>query len=142
MKQNLGVQLSSAVCSLLTAAHIVTFLFLRVENGECPTYVPIDDFDADRYTGLWYELQRDYNFVQSKGECTTAEYLRYAPGGFTVENIQYVNNGKKDALGYIQASKLFPGKIAVSFTGYYGLYNEYRIIDTDYTSYAIVDCCG
>ena len=91
-------------------------------------------------TDVWYELQRDVNFAPSTGECVTAEYLARAEGGVTVENNEFVNNADRNFIqGYALASGFLPGMINVFFGGGFGA--DYRVIDTDYTSYAIIYSC-
>ena len=57
----------------------------------------------------------------------------------TVENNEYVNGGRNFITGYALASRFLPGLINVYFFGGFGA--DYRVIDTDYTSYAIIYSC-
>lgn len=49
-------------CSGFTAAVSLAHLYGRAVSGVCPVYEPLDSYDVESYTGIWYELQRDKQF--------------------------------------------------------------------------------
>nr|XP_054768139.1 apolipoprotein D-like [Lytechinus pictus] len=42
--------------------------------GPCPDVHPVDDFDADRYAGQWYEIARFYDSVEKGLKCVAMDY--------------------------------------------------------------------
>ena len=71
----------------------------------------------------------------------TAQYGDRAEGGVSVENTQYWpgEDRYEDIQGYALANNWFPGWINVFFFFDFGA--DYRVIDTDYDSYAIIYSC-
>ena len=142
LNSNPQAKKAATCCTAFTALVILINIYFRVTIGVCPAYEPLDSFVVEDFTGVWYELQRDVNFAPSSGECVTAEYLARAEGGVTVENNEMVDNERNYIQGYALASGFLPGMINVFFGGgIFGFGADYRVIDTDYTSYAIIYSC-
>lgn len=56
--------------------------------GACPNFHVIEDFDVERYLGLWYEV-RKYPFIFTiGGRCVTATYGLNNNGTVSVFNKQ------------------------------------------------------
>ena len=142
-----SVKLTKYICTGFTVVVFILNIYGRIATGACPAYEPLDSFDAEKFTGVWYELQRDVNFRSSSGECVTAQYeLRGEQAGVSVVNNERVYEGNDSAdgersfiEGYALASSFFPGKLAVYFFGGFGA--SYRVVDTDYDSYAVIYSC-
>ena len=142
LSSNPQAKRAAVFCSAFTAAVILINIYLRISIGVCPAYEALDSFEVEDFTGVWYELQRDVNFAPSTGECVTATYLARDEGGVTVENNEMVDNERNYIQGYALASGFLPGLINVFFGGgIFGFGADYRVIDTDYTSYAIIYSC-
>ena len=63
---------SAYICVLFSIC--ISKAFSNVVSGTCAQDPIIPDFDAVRYSGKWYEIERiDYIFEQNL-ECVTAEY--------------------------------------------------------------------
>ena len=78
--------LSGAIASGLMFAGYTT---LRLTAGFCPKEIPLQpDFDADRYTGRWYEFRREEDLWYEKGTCTSANYSFKLDGDIQVENTE------------------------------------------------------
>ncbi|KAF2356922.1 Lipocalin/cytosolic fatty-acid binding domain [Trinorchestia longiramus] len=119
---------------------------------KCPSPTVVKNLDLNRYLGKWYENRRYFAIFQIGGRCTTAIYTDAGNGLVKVENIQTNLFGKRNnVVG--QAKLANPesteGKLSVSFsseTPYENMANEvtdsnYWVLDTDYTSYAVVWSC-
>ena len=109
------------------------------------------DLDKDQYGGVWYEMQRDiWTLYEFFGECCTAKYTPRDDdsGIFDVRNslnypfflpfipISVNANGSCETSGqcYISFSDtVYPGPTEDS--------EDYKVLETDYTSYAIVFSC-
>ena len=83
---------AAVACSAFTAVVILINIYFRVEFGVCPAYEALDSFELEEFTGVWFELQRDVNFAPSTGWCNFVMYEARAEGGFTVEDVELVNN--------------------------------------------------
>ena len=57
--------------------------------GSCKNVELMKDFDAQRYTGTWYEQARDKAMVFEKYDCQQARYSLYPDGVLRVHNTQY-----------------------------------------------------
>lgn len=104
---------------------------------------PVDDFTAERYLGLWYEIARlDHSFERGLSH-VTAHYNWRDDGGIEVINRGYSleKSAWKEAKGkaYL-AGKADQGFLRVSFFGpFYGAY-VVCALDRDHYRYALV--CG
>jgi apolipoprotein D and lipocalin family protein len=94
-----------------------------------------------RYFGLWYEIQRDANFVFSYGEdCETMEYSGTDDGGLHVRNSQW--NSLTSEREAIEGTAVCDGaKCEANFFSFAPL-ADYRVLDTDYTNYSVVYSCA
>ncbi|KAF2356923.1 Lipocalin/cytosolic fatty-acid binding domain [Trinorchestia longiramus] len=119
---------------------------------KCPSQTVVENFDLSRYLGKWYENRSYFAIFQIGGRCTTAIYTDAGNGLVKVENTQINFLGKTS--GVVGQAKLAnpestEGKLSVSFsseTPYENMANEvtdsnYWVLDTDYTSYAVVWSC-
>lgn len=88
---------------------------------------PVDNFDADRYLGKWYELGRIENSFEKGMNQTTAQYSLNSDGTIKVVNAGYdPAKGKfRSATGKAKfADGANVGAFKVSFFGpFYGAYN-------------------
>ena len=129
----------------MSVASGVFFLNLsgfRFALGTCLPYQPIEDFNAKRFKGVWYEMQRDKTTSFETGDCVTAQYGYGDPDDsakIIVENSQYfLDAGKLDQIqAYTYGSTFFPGQLAVYFFNT-GVGVDYRVLATDYDNWAII----
>lgn len=101
---------------------------------------PVQNFDANRYLGTWYEIARfDFRFERNMDN-TTAQYSLNKNGNITVLNsgFNYVENKWKKAEGVAKfRGNKKVGALEVSFFGpFYSAYNVIAL-DNDY-QYALV----
>ncbi|XP_035527086.1 apolipoprotein D-like [Morone saxatilis] len=109
--------------------------------GKCPKPAVQKDFDAARYLGTWYDIQRLPHAFQ-KGECSTATYSLKSPGVVGVLNRELLADG---TISSISGSAMAqdpsePAKLVVSF-----FENSppapYWVLSTDYDNYSLVYSC-
>ena len=81
--------------------------------GPCPVVKPVENFDVNRYIGLWYEFQKYPNFFSRGAKCVTATYQLLGNGNVSVLNQQIVNGAPDKIEGY--ASLVSSGLLSVSF---------------------------
>ena len=81
--------------------------------GPCPVVKPVENFNVNKYTGLWYEFQKYPNFFSRGAKCITATYQLLNDGNVSVFNQQVVNGAADGIKGY--ASLVSSGLLSVSF---------------------------
>ncbi|XP_008552231.1 bilin-binding protein-like [Microplitis demolitor] len=113
--------------------------------GSCPYVKPVENFQPENYTGVWYEIKRYDNFYELNHKCTCVNV--------TLES----HNRLKLAARYMNS---LSGSISNSLAMAYPIKGisipQYRvkssksadphnsvttILDTDYTNYSIVYMC-
>lgn len=112
----------------------------RLSKGKCVNPPLQANFDISKYTGLWYEIERDAAFIFSEGgECVTAQYSANTDGSVHVHNAEY--NFKKQKGDSIDGTATCNGPhCAVEFFSF-APKGDYRVVSTDYTEHAIVYSC-
>ncbi|KAG6439756.1 hypothetical protein O3G_MSEX001052 [Manduca sexta] len=56
--------------------------------GQCPHVKIMEDFDASRYLGKWYEAEKYFFLFEFGGKCITADYKLKDNGAINVLNKQ------------------------------------------------------
>ena len=46
----------------------------KISWGKCQDIQLQENFDATRYTGVWFEIARDKQMIFERGECAQARY--------------------------------------------------------------------
>ena len=123
------------------------FIVMTIFSWSCtsvPKNVsPIEDFEADRYMGKWYEIARlDHSFERNLSN-VSAKYTRDKNGKITVVNKGF--NEKTEEWKQIQGKARFigdetVGSLKVSFFGPF--YGGYHIIALDKKTYAYAMVTG
>jgi len=115
-------------------------LFLK----SCPSQDVVQNFDVERYTGIWYENRKYFNIYQPVGACTTATY------SLTTDStvVKVVNAGTVlsktisiNGTATITEPSNNEAKLAVAFNGAAQETSNYWVLDTDYDTYAVVWFC-
>jgi len=120
---------------------LVTLVLICGCTGLPKNVVPVDNFDADRYLGTWYEIARlDHRFERGLSN-VTATYSVRKDGGLVVKNRGYSDAKEQwqEATGkaYFVRDKAV-GHLKVSFFGpFYGSYAVFELDKPDY-QYAFV----
>ena len=106
--------------------------------GRCPSPTLQSGFDISQYVGTWYEIARDKNIQFEYGDCVQARYAELPDGKISVHNsLENPNTGSVDS-AYASA-KCKGAHCHIKFFLFYS--GDYRVISTDYTSFAIVYSC-
>ncbi|KAH9631558.1 hypothetical protein HF086_004719 [Spodoptera exigua] len=110
--------------------------------GSCPDMKALDNFDATRYTGRWYEAEKYFFLFEFGGKCVTADYTLRENGvvGVVNKQINVLSGTETEIKGQAtQVSRSDEAKLAVSFPSLpVNVEAPYWVIDTDYDSYAVV----
>lgn len=120
---------------------LMVLIVLAGCSGKSGTIKPVENFEADRYLGTWYEIARiDHRFEKGLSR-VSAEYRKRPDGGITV-----INRGfdAKSGTWKESAGKAFfvdgedKGRLKVSFFGpFYGAYIVFELDQPAYR-YALV----
>uniref|UniRef100_A0A182PVG9 Apolipoprotein D n=1 Tax=Anopheles epiroticus TaxID=199890 RepID=A0A182PVG9_9DIPT len=133
---------------LVGLALLATLVQGTIFERPCRTDVSVvQDFQVDKYLGLWYDLEHYEASFEQNTDCVTAEYSRYEDGSIRVFNsavrltdgLLYAVDGLA-LLSYPEAEVL-EAKLNVSFYGAPNDESNYWILDTDYEQYALVWSC-
>ncbi|ROT67942.1 Apolipoprotein D [Penaeus vannamei] len=107
--------------------------------GSCPQQAVVQNFDLNSYLGKWYEIEKYFAIFELGGKCITAEYSLLPSGNIKVVNSQAnAVTGKATSIEG-QAVLADPASVGGAPSGGDG---NYWVLDTDYTSYAIVWSCS
>ncbi|XP_074545354.1 apolipoprotein D-like [Halichoeres trimaculatus] len=133
----------------MNALQVISFALLSalaanaqvISSGRCPKAAVQENFDAARYLGKWYDIQRLPHTFQ-KGECCTATYSLLSPGVVGVLNKELLADGSTSSISGSAWAKdpSEPAKLQVSF-----FENSppapYWVLSTDYENYSLVYSC-
>lgn len=125
----------------MTRLALIALLVLSGCTGKPDNIKPVENFQADKYLGTWYEIARiDHRFEKGLSR-VTADYSLRKGGGITVVNRGY---DAKSGTWKESAGKAFfvdgenKGYLKVSFFGpFYGAYIVFELDEAGY-QYALV----
>ncbi|XP_072219984.1 apolipoprotein D-like [Leuresthes tenuis] len=125
----------------LTLLFVIAASAQIFKAGKCPKPAVQANFDAARYLGKWYEIQKlPTNF--QVGQCSNALYSLKAPGVIEVFNSELLDDGTVNSI--LGTAKVVdpaePAKLAVSFSE-----NQppgpYWVLSSDYDGHSLVYGC-
>jgi apolipoprotein D and lipocalin family protein len=110
--------------------------------GACPNPSLQANFNLTNYLGLWFDLAHTTDFFwELGGECDTAQYSPSSTAGqIVVFNSEYKNNAWSSYKGSATCQSSSPAHCAVKFFPLAPA-GDYRVVETDYTSYSLVFSC-
>jgi len=118
----------------------------ETHRSECPPATkPMVDFDASRFSGVWYAVRS----FDPHSSCLTFTYTACGAGegcSLTVRETKQLNVPRTSTV-YSTTGKLTvanvsdPARMKADFVSNLGADALYTILDTDYTRYAIVYTC-
>ncbi|KAJ8736580.1 hypothetical protein PYW08_007236 [Mythimna loreyi] len=133
------------------AVFLCGFLSLRlcraqiIMPGSCPDMKVMENFDASRYLGKWYEAEKYFFLFEFGGKCITADYSLKENGvvGVVNKQINILSGTQTEIQGQAtQVSKSDGAKLAVSFPSLpVNVEAPYWVIKTDYETYSVVWSC-
>ncbi|XP_047532917.1 apolipoprotein D-like [Vanessa atalanta] len=113
--------------------------------GSCPDVAVMGDFNANRYLGKWYEVEKYFAVFEFGGKCITANYDQKDNGVISVVNKQISSfTGMKSEIEgeAMQVSRSDEGKLSVRFPSLpINMAAPYWVVDTDYDNFALVWSC-
>ena len=133
------IKFASSLC-------LVAFASASWRPGKCAEYSTKADFDAQKYSGFWYEVVKDrLNLYDLRNSCTTAYYTANDDGSVGVYNHGY---SPKRGYGGI-TGKAVPSNVSGSGSLVVEFFGEpdpnqpgnYNVVDTDYETFTIVYDC-
>lgn len=72
---------------LLVLVAFASVVVAQIPNlGFCPDYVPVSDFDMEKFLGRWYEAERYFAVSEVASRCVTTEYTKGSTGKIYVSN--------------------------------------------------------
>ena len=108
--------------------------------GRCPRVQLVGNFDVQQYSGKWYEHARDKATWYQNGDCVQAKYTAQDDGSIAVRNSQRRPGNADPTVGRPGRSTCeSSGQCWVRFFSFDK--NDYSVVDSDFTSYAIVKNC-
>jgi len=124
-------------------------------KGSCPKQNVQQNFNPNRYAGIWYEYSNYFATFQIKQDCVTATYsiVSNIQNGVKVVNAGRLLGGLANSLNgsaYLTDPSKKEGKLFVSFNMGGGAPSppppgtqpNYWVLDTDYTTFTIVWTCN
>ncbi|XP_064619210.1 apolipoprotein D-like [Lineus longissimus] len=112
--------------------------------GACPDLPVKTNFNAKKYTGIWYEYERYFAIFELFGTCTYANYTLKPNGRIDVVNTgvnRFTGNANRVHGEAYAPDASEPAKLLVSFDQSPAKPGPYWVLDTDYRNYSIVYSC-
>ncbi|KOC60382.1 Apolipoprotein D [Habropoda laboriosa] len=114
--------------------------------GTCPILETIPNFNVVKYLGKWYEIEKYFAFFEFGGKCVTATFSEAEDDSVNILNKQISAltgiSSSIEGVGkpFLRADQ---AKLTVTFPSLpVQVGAPYWILDTDYTTYAVVWSCS
>ncbi|KAL5022910.1 hypothetical protein ScPMuIL_002065 [Solemya velum] len=111
--------------------------------GWCPNIPTQDNFDMNKFLGDWYEMYRFYNQDEAGQRCVQMRFQPAQRDGYCdMRTTGLANFQPRTRYAQLHApNSRQPGRLEISRLGFVGMRGEYEILETDYSSYALVFSC-
>ncbi|CAF0930090.1 unnamed protein product [Adineta ricciae] len=121
---------------------IILAVFSRSCSADCPKITTQKDFNATKYLGAWYEIERNNIIFEVASKCENATYTANDNGTVGVWNQAITEySGYYSIHGIAQVKDpAEPGALEVIFSNP-PRKGDYNVITTDYSEYALVYAC-
>ncbi|XP_075152890.1 apolipoprotein D-like [Haematobia irritans] len=107
----------------------------------CPQVKVVEEFDLDKYMGIWYEYAK-YPFLWEAGQkCQYAIYTNNGNDTVSVKNVGTYAIVDKTHSVQGTAKVIAPGQLAVAFRNQVVNDPNYLILGTDYDNWVVVYSC-
>lgn len=145
------------VClKLLVIWVLMSFFVVNAQRpgfGKCPNYKSVNNFQPERFQGQWYETERSFYMLEIPTSCTTLKFTVRPDGIFSVlmkAANKWNGNTLLSLTGTATPSQRnigdlmfkidsnLPQAIVRALPGV----GHYRILGTDYDSYAVLYSCS
>ncbi|GIY34620.1 apolipoprotein D [Caerostris darwini] len=131
-------------CVLLSAERFVRAQFPYL--GKCPELEVQKDFDIEKFSGRWYEIERTMSLIEIGAQCVTTNF---SDAGYGDGSVEVINEGLGPVLKLRKSVRLVatlpdknePAKLSLRLSDL-SLKTHYWILSTDYDNYAIIFACN
>ncbi|CAL4126274.1 unnamed protein product [Meganyctiphanes norvegica] len=106
--------------------------------ASCPSVTYMQNFDANRFTGVWYEIQAQPNSLNPVKTCNKSVY-NLMSSGFSVTTTGLMYGGIPTQSSVTLTFTANPAKMITSRV--MGVRPPYEVLDTDYNTYACTHSC-
>ena len=119
--------------------YLLPIAFATVWFGSCPSMPAQQNFDINRFLGVWHEEIRDKDIPYENGICNTFEYTKDENDVIQIVGSEIIKGNRNNILGSINCVKN-TGKCTHTFFSVSPAKN-YNIVMTDYENVSIVHMC-
>lgn len=118
---------------------------LSLYPASCPEPKVMQNFDIEKFEGLWYEVQRTFALVEGGLKCATTVVSgasnKKMRATFRRNGINILNRRVTLMRGYLHTPDAKKPARMELVMGPLSLFLRYRVIDTNYDDYAVVWGC-
>jgi apolipoprotein D and lipocalin family protein len=103
-----------AVFALLVTVHLASCQITLL--GNCTNVEVVKDFDANKFSGTWYEIKKYYYYFSLAATCVKETFTANPDGTFTVQRAQSRFFAQEKVNGTTKV--IGPGKMSLYFPSY------------------------
>ncbi|XP_002740543.2 apolipoprotein D-like [Saccoglossus kowalevskii] len=137
------VNIMAGRCLIILASLFYSVRGQVISRGPCPAVVVQPDFNVDKYTGWWYEIERFPASFETGLKCNNAKYWLKQDGTIGVINIETdIVTGEQTSVEgdtWVPDPNV-PAKLKVKFRSWMPA-GDYWVLRTDYDTFSVVYSC-